>query len=170
MIIHFSSPTQFFSWGRGGRGGNLLFISKNLTPREGVFVTFLFIFEPHCIAHFNHLWTTGWGLDVASRDLLRKNHSTQSTASRYQVIQIKTLDIHKPFNPHDRIHPVLRSELALPFLVHDTLLILIYPLSKRWSSSWVLLLNHQVFHCKWQPLHFISMVYFLISLYWANIS
>ena len=127
----------------------------------------------HCISSptsLYHLWTIRWGLSVASRDLLRKNHSTQSTASRYQVIQIKTLDIHKPFNPHDRIHPVLRSELAVQFLAHETLLILIYPLSKRWSRSWPLLLNHQVFHCKWQPLHFISMVYFLISLYWANIS
>lgn len=54
LIIHFSLPTQFFS-----QGGNLLFTSKNLTPREAVCVTFLLIFESHHIAHFSHLWTTG---------------------------------------------------------------------------------------------------------------
>lgn len=118
----------------------------------------------------SHLWASEWGPIVASRGMLRKNSSTQCTVSRNQVIQLRILDIHRPVNPNDRILPVLRSELAVKFLAHHTLLVLIYLLSKRWSRSWALRLNHQVFHCKWQPLHFISMVYFLISLYRADIS
>lgn len=66
-----------------------------------------------------------------SSGILRKNYPTHGTISRYQVIQIKTLNIHRPINPNDRIHPVVRSELAVQFLAYDTLLVLIYPLSKR---------------------------------------
>lgn len=93
-------------------------------------------------------------INFASRGMLRKKNSTQLHCFKKSSHSVKDPKYSQANQLQCKIHPVLRSELAVHFLAHDTLLVLIYPLSKRWFRKWVLLLNHLIFHCKWQLLHF----------------
>lgn len=70
-------------------------------------------------------------MNAAVRGVLRKNNPTYCIVLGCHVILLRTLDIHRTFNLNNWIYPLPRSELAVQVLAHDTLLVLIYPLSKQ---------------------------------------